>query len=155
MRQAPSALKKVIDQVLTSIEMTASPIDSRQRNYSLTDSIVRCMRDVNGLDEDALIHFTQENKSGHLASALALLSGVETVLIAKVLEGIRTDLILIPCRAAALNWNTVSAILSGRPGGQIVTDTVLAIARRDFGKLSMLTAQRTLRFWQLHHKIEK
>ena len=29
------------------------------------------------------------------------------------------------------------------------------IAERDFRRLSMETAQRTVRFWQLHNKIEK
>jgi hypothetical protein len=29
------------------------------------------------------------------------------------------------------------------------------VAQRDFRKLSMETAQRTVRFWQLHNRLEK
>ena len=31
----------------------------------------------------------------------------------------------------------------------------MMIAERDYRKLSMETAQRTVRFWQLHNRIEK
>ena len=34
-------------------------------------------------------------------------------------------------------------------------DQTLAVAERDYKKLSMETAQRTVRFWQLHNRIEK
>jgi uncharacterized protein (DUF2336 family) len=155
MKFAPSALRDEINRVLASIASAAKPTDSDHRDFSLTDQIVKRMLDANELDEEALAWFIRENKFGHLASALALLSGAETELIAKVLEGSRADLVLIPCRAASLNWNTVAKILSGRPGCQVINDAVLSVARQDFGKLTVPTAQRTLRFWQLHHKIEK
>jgi hypothetical protein len=36
-----------------------------------------------------------------------------------------------------------------------VDERTLAVAARDYEKLSVETAQRTLRFWQVHNKIEK
>ena len=36
-----------------------------------------------------------------------------------------------------------------------INEQSLALAQRDYRKLSMETAQRTMRFWQLHNKIEK
>ena len=36
-----------------------------------------------------------------------------------------------------------------------IDDQTLAVAERDYRKLSMETAQRTVRFWQLHNRIEK
>jgi hypothetical protein len=38
---------------------------------------------------------------------------------------------------------------------QPFNEQTLALAQRDFRKLSMETAKRTVRFWQLHNKIEK
>jgi len=37
----------------------------------------------------------------------------------------------------------------------LVLAGTLALAQRDYRKLSMETAQRTVRFWQLHNKIGK
>ena len=67
----------------------------------------------------------------------------------------RADLLLIPCRSARLNWPTVESILRNRPVMPSVNEKTLEIAERDYRKLSMETAQRTVRFWQLHNRIEK
>jgi len=36
-----------------------------------------------------------------------------------------------------------------------INERTMEVAERDYRKLSMETAQRTVRFWQLHNKIEK
>ena len=36
-----------------------------------------------------------------------------------------------------------------------INEQTLEVAQRDYRKLSMETAQRTVRFWQLHNRIEK
>ena len=61
---------------------------------------------------------------------------------------------MIPCKAARLEWSAVEAILSNRSKTR-VDDVTLKLASRDYSKLSTETAERTLRFWQLHNKIEK
>jgi len=66
-------------------------------------------------------------------------------MIARLLEGARSDLILIPCRSGRLNWPTVEAILRGRPAPFPVDEQTLEVAQRDYRKLSMETAQRTIR----------
>jgi hypothetical protein len=76
-------------------------------------------------------------------------------LTARLVEGPRSDLILIPCRAARLNWPTVESILRNRPAPCPIDELTLEVAQRDFRKLSTETAQRTVRFWQLHNRIEK
>ena len=90
-----------------------------------------------------------------VAASLALLNNVATEMMARLLEGPRSDLVLIPCKAALLNWHTVETILSNRPIQQPIAEQTLKLARNDYGKLSPATAQRTLRFWQVHNKIEK
>ena len=76
-------------------------------------------------------------------------------MIVRLVEGPRADLILIPCRSARLNWPTVESILRNRPVQRQIDDQSLVVAERDYKKLSMETAQRTVRFWQLHNRIEK
>jgi len=71
------------------------------------------------------------------------------------LEGPRSDLILIPCKSAGLNWLAVETILRNRPPQQPIAEQTLKLARKDYGKLSAETAQRTLRFWQVHNRLEK
>jgi hypothetical protein len=75
--------------------------------------------------------------------------------MARVLEGLRADLVLIPCKSAGLNWPTVETILCHRPIRRRIDGATLDLARKDYEKLSAETAERTLRFWQLHDKIER
>ena len=84
-----------------------------------------------------------------------MLNDVPVEMIARLLEGARADLILIPAAPRRLNWPTVEAILRKRPAQFPVDEQTLEVAQRDFRKLSMETAQRTVRFWQLHNRIEK
>jgi hypothetical protein len=91
-----------------------------------------------------------------VAASLAILNNsAPTDMMARLLEGPRTDLILIPCKSGGLGWATVEAILCHRPVKQPIDEATLKLALRDDGKLSAETAERTLRFWQLHNKIEK
>jgi hypothetical protein len=75
--------------------------------------------------------------------------------MARVLEGLRADLVLIPCKSAGLSWPTVEAILCHRPIRRRIDDATLKLACKDYEKLSAETAERTLRFWQLQDKIER
>ena len=76
-------------------------------------------------------------------------------MIERLMLGLRSDLLLIPCRSAKLNWPTVEAILRKRPLPHAIDHATLEIAQRDYRRLSLETAQRTVRFWQLHNRIEK
>ncbi|MGL6059371.1 MAG: DUF2336 domain-containing protein, partial [Bradyrhizobium sp.] len=80
---------------------------------------------------------------------------VPTELMARVVEGTRADLLLIPCKAIGLGWTTVDSILRQRPSIPPVDDKTMRQAQLDYGRLSLETAQRTVRFWQLHNRIEK
>jgi hypothetical protein len=54
-----------------------------------------------------------------------------------------------------LSWLAVESILYNRPSKQKIGEETLKVAEKDYGKLTLATAQRTLRFWQVHNKIEK
>jgi hypothetical protein len=117
--------------------------------------MVKHLKERNELDDAAIIKFAGAKKFGEVAASLAILNNVPTGMMARLLEGPRSDLILIPCKAAGLNWQAVETVLSSRPLQQPISEQTLKLAWKDYGKLSRDTAQRTLRFWQVHNKIEK
>ena len=96
------------------------------------------------------------NKFDEVTVAIALLNEMPIEMMARLMEGPRADLLLIPCRSARLNWPTVE-LHPAQPAGHAfaINEQTLEIAERDYRKLSMETAQRTVRFWQLHNRIEK
>ena len=121
----------------------------------MAEQTVKLMRELKQLDDAAVFLFAEAKKFDEVIISLALLNDMPIEMMVRLLEGPRADLILIPCRSARLNWPTVETILRNRPGLPPIGALTLAHAERDYRKLSMETAGRTVRFWQLHHSIEK
>jgi Uncharacterised protein conserved in bacteria (DUF2336) len=147
---APQAVQDEIRRVLDDITRE-DPAPAR--DFGIAERLVKLLKDLNELDDAAIVKFVGTGKFDEVAAALAALNDVPTELMARLLEGPRSDLILIPCKSAGLDWLVVDAILRHRP--LPIDEMTLAQAKRDYGKLSQETAQRTTRFWQLHNRIEK
>lgn len=148
---APPALQEEIKRVMNDVAREAP---APTRSFGVAEELVKLMKGLNELDDAAVYKFAESNKFDEVTVALAVLNEMPVEMTAKLMDGPRADLLLIPCRSARLNWPTVESILRNRPKHPINAQT-LEIAERDYRKLSMETAQRTVRFWQLHNKIEK
>ena len=153
---APAELQEEIKRVLKMIADKARGGASPTRDFSRAEAVVRRMKGLNELNDAAIISFAQAKKSDEVAASLAILNNsAPTEMMARLLEGLRSDLILIPCKSAGLGWGAVEAILCHRPVKHRIDEATLKLALKDYNKLSVETAERTLRFWQLHNKIEK
>ena len=152
---APAQHREEIKRVLQSIGGKAAEYGPSGRDFSLTEQFIRLMRDLKELDDAAVFTFAEAGKFDEVIVSLAVLNDVPSEMMARLVEGPRADLILIPCRSARLNWPSVEAILRKRPTALPINEATLAHAQRDYRKLSFETARRTVRFWQIHNRIEK
>jgi hypothetical protein len=75
--------------------------------------------------------------------------------ISELLTGLRNDAVLLPCKAVDLPWPTVEAILRNRHGNRALSDKVIDLARNDYTRLSVATAQKSLRFLQVRATVVK
>jgi hypothetical protein len=149
---APPALQAEIRRVIDSIVRAGPPSG---RDFRVAEQLVKLMKELNELDDAAVYKFAEDKKFDEVTVSLAVINDVPAEMVAKLVEGPRADLILIPCRSARLNWPTVESILRNRPTRHKINDETLVVAERDYKRLSLETAQRTIRFWQLHNRIEK
>jgi uncharacterized protein (DUF2336 family) len=152
---APAELRAEIKRVLKAIASAAGEETSSARDFSRAEALVKLLKDLNELDDAAIIKFAKAKRFEEMAASLALLNNLSTELMAKLLEGPRSDLVLIPCKSGGLSWLAVETILCNRPLKQPLAEPTLNLARKDYGKLSAETAQRTVRWWLIHNKIEK
>ena len=152
MALAPPELKEEISRVLKAISAAAQ---ENARDFSRAETLVKRLKDTNELNDDAIIRFAETKQFDEVSASLAILSSVPTEMMARLLEGPRSDLILIPCKSGGLSWVTVESILCNRPSKQKIAEATLRVAAKDYGQLSLETAQRTLRFWQVHDKLER
>jgi uncharacterized protein (DUF2336 family) len=152
MALAPPELQEEIARVLKSISAVAQ---ETVQDFTRAEALVKLLHEKCELYDDTIIKFAQTKKFDEVAASLAILGGSKTEMMTRLLEGPRSDLLLIPCKSAELNWATVESILRNRPSKQAIGEQTLRVAEKDYGKLSLATAQRTLRFWQVHDKIDK
>jgi uncharacterized protein (DUF2336 family) len=152
---APPELQEEIQRVLKAIASKVRGELAPARDFSRAEAVVRRMKGLNELNDAAIAGFAETNRFDEVAASLSILNNsAPTDMMASLLEGLRADLILIPCKSAGLNWTTVEAILCHRPIKRKIDDATLKLAMRDYGKLSPETAERTVRFWLLHSRIE-
>jgi uncharacterized protein (DUF2336 family) len=152
---APPHLRDEITRVLKTFTDAARGDGFSGRDFTAAEEAVKRMKGLNELNDTSLVWFAEAKRFSEIAAALGLLNSVPTGMIAKVLEGPRADLVLIPCKSAGLKWPTVEKILYHRPVKHGIDAGTLKLAEKDYGRLSQDTAQRTLRFWLVHNKIGK
>jgi uncharacterized protein (DUF2336 family) len=123
-------------------------------DYSDAERNVAALVKSGKLDEAALVTFVRKRQKEELVVAIARLSSTPVGIIAQLLNGHRNDAILLPCKAAQLSWPTVDFILHDKLAGQPAIEDIVALARKDYGKLTTATAQRTLRFMNVHEAVK-
>jgi uncharacterized protein (DUF2336 family) len=153
---APAELQEEIKRVLKTLVSKSGAENPPTRDFSRAEAVVKRMKGLNELNDAAITRFAEAKKFDEVAASLSILNNSAPIdMMARLLEGPRADLLLIPCKSANLSWATVEKILCHRPLKQRIAEATLQAAMKDYGKLSAQTADRTLRFWQLHNKIEK
>jgi hypothetical protein len=65
------------------------------------------------------------------------------------MQSLRDDGVLVPCKAAELSWETVSAVLDSRFASGSMGPQELAKAKSQFAAITTEDARRMLRFWQV------
>jgi len=119
------------------------------RDYRPAQRVVLALNRANQLDEAVLISFCSEGKYEEAVVALAALAKVPVKIADRLMGGDRPDPILILCKAAALTWTAVKALILLRPDGAGTSTQGLDAAFANYGRLSASTAQRVVRFWQV------
>src|SRR3984893_8926203 len=99
---APPELQEEIKNVVKTLTGAAGEDESAKRDFSRAEALAKLLHGLNELDDAAIIKFSAAKKFDEIAASLAILNGVTTDLMARLLEGHRSDLILIPCKSAAL-----------------------------------------------------
>jgi uncharacterized protein (DUF2336 family) len=123
-----------------------------EHDYAEAHARVLAMRMTGDLNEAALFEFAKTGRYADMVAALSLLCGAPLKLVENLLQSEHREALLVPCKAASLQWPTVRVILTSRSISRTMSDQDLETARADYLKLSPTTAGRVLRFWQVRQK---
>lgn len=149
LKVAPPQTRDEIQRVVAEAAAALAKTATADRDFSRAEEVVRSLEASGKLDENALIDFIQTRKYEEMTVALARLAAAPLKMISGLMMGLRNDALLVPCKAANLRWPTTEAILRNRHGTHRASDRVIELAKNDYERLSVTTAQRTLRFMQI------
>jgi uncharacterized protein (DUF2336 family) len=144
----PPEQRDQLVQILSNIWTSISGASTDKR-FADAENTIQNLHKAGRLDDEAIRDFAASGKMPEVIVGIAVLISSKVDVIAEVLTGVRNDAVLIPCKAAGLEWGTAEVILRNRLRPQSVPPEVLQLAKNDYGRLSVETAQKTLRFMQV------
>jgi len=107
----------IFEEIRASIAVVAADVNremSKVRDLTAAKRIVALL-DANGeLNEAKLFSFARQREYEETVAALARLSQSTIEVVRPLMQSLRDDGVLVPCKAAGLSWETVSAILDSR-----------------------------------------
>jgi hypothetical protein len=142
----------VFEEIRSAIVAVSAGVDremSRIRDFTTAKRFVGLLKDNGELNETALFGFAKQRKYEETVAALAALSQSTIEVIRPLMQSLRGDGVLIPCKVAGLGWETVHAVLESRFATGSMGPHELAEAKGQFARLTAENARRLLRFWQV------
>jgi uncharacterized protein (DUF2336 family) len=147
--RAPPHLFEEIRSAIAAASAGAGREMAKMRDFQAAWHFVEQLRRNGQLNEAALLGLARKRKYAETVAALAVMSESTVDVIRPLMQSLRDDGILIPCRVAGLGWETVAAVLESRFASGAMGLQELARARGQFEKLTIENARRLLRFWQV------
>jgi uncharacterized protein (DUF2336 family) len=137
-------IRRLLAKVLRPTDATTAPPD-----YATAQRTIEALRGGGMLSEASVVEFANEGQYAETVVAVASLCAVPTAVVDRLMGAERPDPVLILCKTANWCWATVAALIAARPGGQDTSASALDAVHADFDRLSLGTAQRVVRFWQM------
>ena len=137
-------IRNSIAKVSASVEREMAP-----RDFTAARQFVEILNASGKLNEARLLAFAKARKYEETVAALAVLSKSSIEVIRPLMQSLRDDGVLVPCKVAGLSWEITSAILECRYSTGSMGPNELAKAKAKFAKMTLDNAQRLLKFWQV------
>lgn len=143
--------RRAIEQILVNISAKFEKA-AVSWNYAAAQRKVRPISQDTELIRKALLDFAHQGELPELITALSVISAVPIELVEQLVHQENEFGLLVLCRAAALDWNAMYAILRCRSKVESLPQWHIEKASTTYAKLSTSSAQRALRFWQTQRR---
>jgi uncharacterized protein (DUF2336 family) len=142
--ETQAEIRRVLAKVSDEVGAKAAP-----RNYAAALEMVRALHKDGKLGETQIAEFAEGKKYEETIAGLATLCSVPVDVVDRLMNGERSDPVLILARSAGFDWPTVKAIITARTGAPGTSTQAISAAQENFDRLTTATAQRVVRFWQV------
>jgi uncharacterized protein (DUF2336 family) len=147
--RAPAHIFEEIRSAIAAVSAGVEREMSVARDFTAAKRFVAQLKDSGRLNEATLFAFAKARKYEETVAALAVLSKSTIEVIRPLMQSLRDDGVLVPCKVAGLSWEVTGAILECRYSTGSMGPHELAKAKADYAKITADNAHRLLRFWQV------
>jgi uncharacterized protein (DUF2336 family) len=147
--RAPSYL---FEEIRAAIATASAGVDrelSRERDFTMAKAMIAHLKKEGRLDATTLAGLAGQKRYEETVAALAELSKSSIELVRPLMQSLRSDGILVPCKAAGLDWDTVRAVLDCRFSTGVTAEAEAAKLRRQYKLLTSDNALRMLKLWMV------
>jgi hypothetical protein len=151
--RAPPHVFEEIRSAIAAVSAGVNREMSKVRDFAAAERFVALLNKNGELNEATLFGFAKQRKYEETVAALAALSRSTIEVIRPLMQSLRDDGVLIPCKAAGLGWETVSAVLESRFASGSIGPYELEKIKGQFARITTDNARRLLRFWQVRSSL--
>jgi uncharacterized protein (DUF2336 family) len=140
----------LFEEIRAAIAVASAGADremSRARDFATAKIVIGRLKKDGRLDERVLYDFARDRKYEETITALAELSAASVEVIRPLMQSLRSEGILVPCKVAGLRWETVGAVLNCRFSSGVMAPSELTKLRGEFDGLTLDSAHRLLKLW--------
>jgi uncharacterized protein (DUF2336 family) len=137
-----------IKDLLAGISSDVIENEPKAGDFNSAQRLIELMQKNGELDQVTLLEFARARRFPETVTALAALCSAPIDMIKQMLSDGRNEALLVPCKAAGISWPTLRALLQDDVAGKVVPEDELQKLKRDYLKLSPVTAKRVLGFWR-------
>jgi uncharacterized protein (DUF2336 family) len=149
LERAPPYLFEEIRHAIAAVAAGVERDMSQVRDFTAARRHIARLKDNGDLNEAALLGFARQRRYEETVVALAGLAQSSIEVIRSLMQSLRSEGLLVPCRAAGLSWETTVAVMECRYTTGSMGPVELAHAKGQFMKMTRENADRLLRFWQV------
>lgn len=120
-----------------------------QRDFAAAQRSVFELHQAGKLGEAELSAFAKAGQYDETVASLSALCKIPIEVVDRLMSGDRPDPVLIMCKAIGFSWSTVRPVMLVRPEAHAMSPKTIENALANFDRLSLTTAERVLRFWQV------
>jgi uncharacterized protein (DUF2336 family) len=146
MRLAPAGREKEIQSILAGIRNEVLADFPVAPDFGRAVALIRGLKQDGELDQTTLMTFLSRDQYAEAIVTIAEMCAAPYEIVDLIAQSERCEALLVPCRAAGLEWPAVRELLRLRSKRQQAPHDMDQM-KSEFHRLTGPTAQRVLRFW--------
>jgi uncharacterized protein (DUF2336 family) len=145
--RAPAYLFEELRAAIAAASASVEREMAKPRDFAGAKMVVAQLKKDGRLTEATLLSLARQKRYEETIVALAELAKTSMEIVRPLMQSVRSEGILVPCKVAGLGWESVNAVLDCRFSSGVTAPDELAKLKGHFADMTLDEARRLLKLW--------